>query len=238
MRVSIWQQFSSNHSGGFSLIGEFKTIEEAENAVAIMKSMISMIAKWYKDHFEELDKQLRKFSILPLTPVEEELAKQYGLTQWEYSVDWAETEANEALINQGLYHYRNLVFLSDPIETWCDAQPFDELLEKLGARIEVHSATAQDDIVPVVYMTCYAPNETTAAEIVRQLSSSKTFITVPNVRSYPGEISHVDSKIECQELEIWHQPHISEFLDELVPYLEAQECKNFEFSISHRLHED
>lgn len=44
MKLSLWQQFSSNHSAGFSLIGQFKTAEEATQAVAVIRGILEKIA--------------------------------------------------------------------------------------------------------------------------------------------------------------------------------------------------
>jgi hypothetical protein len=43
MRVSIWQQFSSNHSSFFTVAGIFKTVELAEKATHELRSIIKTI---------------------------------------------------------------------------------------------------------------------------------------------------------------------------------------------------
>src|SRR5258706_3866109 len=106
MRVSLWQQFSSNHSAGFSLVAEFKSIEEAEKAHSAILAIISAIAKYYEEHWEELDKALRKEGMVAPTPIERDLARQYNLLSWDYSVDWASTEADKRVSNQGLYRFQ------------------------------------------------------------------------------------------------------------------------------------
>lgn len=40
MKVSIWQQFSSNHSGGFTVIGNFKSKENLGNATKELRTLI------------------------------------------------------------------------------------------------------------------------------------------------------------------------------------------------------
>ena len=45
MKISIWQQFSSNHSANFELVGQFPTVEEAEKAYAILLDILTVIAQ-------------------------------------------------------------------------------------------------------------------------------------------------------------------------------------------------
>jgi hypothetical protein len=33
MRISIWQQWASNHSAGFTMVGEFKSVGESSETV-------------------------------------------------------------------------------------------------------------------------------------------------------------------------------------------------------------
>lgn len=245
MKLAIWQQFSSNHSGGFSLIGQFETVEAAQKAHAVIQDIINQIAAYYREHPE-----LEGVDLMPLTPVEEELAKQYGLIEkdWGFSVDWAETEADPRVSNQGLYIYQNLLFLSEPIETWLGAQPFDRLFTKLGAKIEVADFGIGGETNPVINMTCAAPNSEIAGKLVEVLSSSKTYsdgsvqplIVLPGGHGpYDGEIRSVEAKLECvairtHSFRLRQRGHASEFLPDLIAYLESQGCKNFEFTISQR----
>lgn len=253
MRISIWQQFSSNHSGGFNLIAEFKSLEDLEKARTVTNHFIETIAEWYKQH-PELDEELREHGLLPLTPAEEKLAEQYKLNNWEFSVDWAPVEANTQVANRGFYIFRNLLFLTSPIETWVDTQPFNELLERQGAHIiwQFYGDSDDNNAAPVVNLVCTAPDEMTAARIVQSLHATETYKsgdTDPRIRisdshtPYNGHISHQGARIECREIEThsfggkeynWKSMHISEFLRDLTAYLETQGCTNFELSISEK----
>ena len=238
MRVSIWQQFSSNHSAGFSLVAQFKTVEETEKAAAIVRHFINTVAKWYQEH-PELDDELIEEGILPLTPPEEQLAEQYDLQDWEWSLDWAPVEADETVSNQGFYIYENLIFLSDPIETWCVAQPFNDLLTKLGGIVKFHEF--EDQKLAVLDISCNAPDDKSAAEIAHILSlsidrgngKSESAIQVPNLRlQQRGKVSYSESRIEFKKLPTIWGHRVTDFLPHLISYLESQGCKNFEFSIS------
>jgi hypothetical protein len=50
MRVSIWQQFSSNHSGHFWVVGTFKTVEDAQKAYDELRAMLTEIDRWHREH--------------------------------------------------------------------------------------------------------------------------------------------------------------------------------------------
>lgn len=47
MRISIWQQFSSNHSSGFTVVGEFATRSEAENAANKIREILYRLKDWH-----------------------------------------------------------------------------------------------------------------------------------------------------------------------------------------------
>ena len=43
MKISIWRQFSSNHSGGFTVIGKFQSKEEADKLADEIRTLIKTI---------------------------------------------------------------------------------------------------------------------------------------------------------------------------------------------------
>jgi hypothetical protein len=241
VRISIWQQFSSNHSGGFDLVAQFKTPEEAQKAFATVKGFIQKIADYYAAHEDELEKQRPKHGLLYITPVEEELARQYNLTDWELSVDWAPFEADpDPEMAKGLKVFQNLVFLYPVIETWLNAKPFDELFEQLGGKVALGSGVEGDEefkFRPVVNMTCIALDEQTAAEIVQKLNYLNRYedwiwpqIRVPDYyEPIDGLITYSGSTIACQDMQT-----DALFMEYLKAYLEGHGCTAFEFSISNK----
>ncbi len=239
MRISIWQQFSSNHSGGFNLIGQFETIEEAEKAYLIIQDMLKTVSDYYAEH-PELEEDYQDYRWL--TPPEEELAKKHSLSNWERSLDWAAGSGGK------LSHYRNLIFLSDYGETWLDAEPFDELLPKFGAIVKIWN-NGIDDTKPTVSIRCAAPSEKEAVELVKQLYSSVAYTSEPSlaIRLPDYELVHkgvskvIGQKVEFRDLPMeTYNPEaktknefsrIEEFLPRLISYLESKGCSNFEFSL-------
>jgi hypothetical protein len=243
MRLSLWQQFSSNHSASFSLVGQFRTAQEAENAASVIRGILEKIADWYKTH-PEIEEAVRKGDLVNLTPMEAELAKQYGLEKaWEFTVDWV----NPKHPHQGLQSFDNLLFMHNATETWIGAQPFDELLKKLGATIET-SVEGITEAEPVINLTCQAPDEQKAAEIVGKLRSTHTYssgfaepqIQLPGKHlPYNGLIQNDGARIECTQIAtstLNFKPvklvHAAEFLPVLIAYLESQGCTDIVLSIS------
>jgi hypothetical protein len=47
MRVSIWNQFSSNHSGSMTIVGNFETIEKAMEAEGTLRQIIEEVNDWF-----------------------------------------------------------------------------------------------------------------------------------------------------------------------------------------------
>ncbi|GIV96508.1 MAG: hypothetical protein KatS3mg057_1165 [Herpetosiphonaceae bacterium] len=50
MRLSVWQQFSSKHSGFFWVVGHFKTIKQAREAYGELRAMLQEIDRWHQEH--------------------------------------------------------------------------------------------------------------------------------------------------------------------------------------------
>ncbi len=135
MRISLWQQFSSNHSAGYWVIGTFKTVDEAQHAYREMRGIL-----------EKLEQAMRE-NPSTYTEMEQAIAKQYQI-EWTSSIDWwpdyewakranpeAVIEPNRSLIVAALSNVGNLVTVSNPWETWMSWQPFKALLEHFGAEI-------------------------------------------------------------------------------------------------------
>lgn len=88
MKLSVWQQFSSNHSAWFTVVGKFKTPDEAQKAGDEMMATLRAVQDWW-DALEEdeLIDWLSRVQKKELTPVEQSLAKQHGI-EWSFPVEW------------------------------------------------------------------------------------------------------------------------------------------------------
>ena len=81
MRISIWPQFSSNHSANFEIVGVFETHDLAHHT-----------AETLREEFQAIDAQRMGYEPYchdcPPTTAEALLAKQYGIDWGEFSLDW------------------------------------------------------------------------------------------------------------------------------------------------------
>ena len=53
MKITVWQQFSSNHSSRFTIVGVFNTLTVAENAAAEIRGILQKIQQWHEDNPEK-----------------------------------------------------------------------------------------------------------------------------------------------------------------------------------------
>src|SRR5687767_9411950 len=99
MRVSIWQQFSSNHSSSFTVVGEFESVEEAQKAGGIFSDIMRRIVQSYAGEKD----------IENPTSAEIEIGKQYGF-EWKYLTDWLDSEIDP---QKHVVVFDNFVMVSD-----------------------------------------------------------------------------------------------------------------------------
>jgi len=87
MRIKIWQEFSSNNSARFTVVGIFETASAAQTATDKLMNMIRSILDWYqKSENAGLQEQ---WDSMPPSPPEIQIAKQYNINWSPISLDWA-----------------------------------------------------------------------------------------------------------------------------------------------------
>src|SRR5262245_5494858 len=103
MDVAIWQQFSSNHSANFTVIGTFTTPVEANKAAAALHTLLNTISDWYHDPANAELVKKRQDSVeesYNYTPPELAMKAQYQLdddTDYFIPIDWIEGGVEEAV---------------------------------------------------------------------------------------------------------------------------------------------
>ena len=137
MKVSIWQQFSSNHSANYMIVGVFDTANAAKDAGEKTLKIITEIREWNVTN--DLDKLGWK-----LNPIEEKYAKEYNI-EWKAPVDWLRAYPHERFYRYGAWRkleenviiQDNIVFVTSPMtygdNTWQVGHQFDELFKAMGA---------------------------------------------------------------------------------------------------------
>src|SRR5688572_22745233 len=90
MKISIWQQFSSNHSSDFTVVGEFSSRVEAEHAADQIRSILKEITDWFDQHMDtpEMDEWLNNDNWMEEpSPIEKSIGDHYNI-EWGGSIDW------------------------------------------------------------------------------------------------------------------------------------------------------
>jgi hypothetical protein len=122
VKISIWQQFSGNHSADFTVVGVFQSPERAIQCANVITDMLKKIRHAQVER--ESQEQIRSQD---MTAVEIELSKQWGV-EWNHrTLDWAWQ------YNTAIRCLDNYVFIENVEgETWSGARPIDQLVVKLG----------------------------------------------------------------------------------------------------------
>ena len=182
MKLSIWQQFSSNHSADFTIVGSFDTKESAEQAAKIVRETMQRIIAWYDEHLDEREAVVVK-GAGEATPVEENVASKYGIEH---------NSAIDHLANMIQYDdrlvtvYEKHVFVTNVAQTWSGPTLFDQLMEKLGGDVAVDVEAADTIIVTV---TCKASDQPTGEDIISQSALERNQTVV---KAYPWIVNHVN----------------------------------------------
>lgn len=156
MQIHVWQQFSSNHSAGFTVVGEFETPEAAEKAAEELRTIIRQIMAWHVKNPNAYDPDDQ--SLRPPSPPEVEVAEKYDV-EWEFHVDWIKDASpyppdsewsgyDPTKMSEDEYYEQKLdsiskkpvrifdkcIFINPWAETWSGHYPFAELVERLGGK--------------------------------------------------------------------------------------------------------
>ena len=150
MRISIWQQFSSNHSAKCEVVGKFSNIEAATEAAVKLRDILWHITQ-HRTQFTESEP----------TFAEVVFAQEYGI-EWKYSLDWIYHEPSDHVKQIENYVYCGSLHS----DTWLGAKPIDALIAKLGAD-EVY-ADDKGDVISVE-LSCEMPNEETVQKIYAEV---------------------------------------------------------------------
>jgi hypothetical protein len=175
MRMSIWQQFASNHSSSFTVIGQFASEVDAEKAAHEVRRIVKAIADYYAEHPDAQQDWLHG-GIAPPTPPEKEMAARYELEIAEdRGLDWIKWYTP---VEKAVAYFEHIVFVTNTGITWDGAYPFNVILEKLGGSVLVHGNKHHAgevrekgfNLVRIKTLTCVAPDETIADSIATQMN--------------------------------------------------------------------
>lgn len=160
MKITLWQQFSANHSSSFTIVGTFSSIDEAQKAETIFREMFDSILEW-----QEYERNNRYADIVnPNAPTfpETEYAAKYDL-DWNEHVDWID--------GKNIFRVENHLFIADDsIPTW---QSPDLMLDLMGRFTDVvnHSRSNVPERTLLVTLSCMASDVAVATALYTILDS-------------------------------------------------------------------
>jgi len=225
MKLTIWQQFSSNHSGSFHVVGVFTRPDEAQKAADELRSILQTIQDWHRTNPEKAKALYQRRASgdeypPPLSEIEETLASKYHV-RWPYGIDWFDWAKVEVL--QG-----HLVHLYPKHQVDWGALPFVQIIERLGGI----GFMAGEDVGQVpfgeiwVTLSCDAPDVETASE----LEQTKTMNHHDNekIESVQRYNDHLVFRWEWYR-SIWK-------LEKLITELEEKGCTELRYYFSGNIH--
>jgi hypothetical protein len=226
MKISIWQQFSSNHSSNFTVVGRFESPEAAETAAAQLR-------QWFS--------QIMNEPRLPETPkpTEWEISVNYNLEWYPEGMHWNGMPLLEHIIRR----VGDDVFITTSgYETYDSPIPFVGLMWKIGARRANYAEG--EHIYICIHLTCTAPDEATAVSFydhTRRYLRGQNFNVKADYEASPlwanptiesdyltgciGTINRSEKRISLQVQ--FSEPAYG--LSSLMHYLEAQQFSEIEY---------
>jgi hypothetical protein len=166
MKLTIWQQFSSNHSSHFHIVGVFDTSAAAQKAADELRQIFKQIEDWHEQNPEKSEALMERWSRgewpQAVSEIEEILAEKYGV-RWTNGIEWFWDARLELLLD-------HIVHISTGGQTDSGPEPFDEIIERLGGYGLVTGADVGGTPFGkiIVYLSCVAPDIETAEMIVKE----------------------------------------------------------------------
>ena len=194
MRISIWQQFSSNHSASFTVVGKFQTGEDAQAAADKLNQIMQSIGTWWRDN--KSAEWIQRVDSDQLTPAEQNLRTTYG-------VDWPQSMVRDYFKwNRELpiHAVKQFVFVESGQAT-LGPRPFNQLMEQFGGEVAVEfsESLGKPEIYPVTALTGILvfsmPDDSTAQAIER---AWRQFLSASDYPKIPPWLVYHDGKLDFQ----------------------------------------
>jgi hypothetical protein len=212
MHISIWQQFASNHSNGFTIVGTFQEPEVAQKAADELRRILVEIAAWYA-HPENAN-QIEEFYVQlfrPPIPPEVEIGQRYGI-EWEHATDWVLNLTEASAAANAVTVFEQHVFLSSRgYDSNIGPHPFDALMKRLGGTVVIEEEGVSHLVVTVI---CTPSDDQTV------VNDTRGYFT-------EGDISQVDRFLIFRRMRF--EDGIENGLPRLLTYL--KNCTTIEYSI-------
>ncbi len=167
MKITIWQQFSSNNSSSFTIVGEFQSRQDAEHAATELHKIFQTLSEWHKTHEAEMEEWWASGDWVeePSLP-ERELGQQYGI-EWKNAIDWFNNYKIDLVLDRFVY-----VTYSD-YRPDGSGKPVDKLMGAFGGKGYLESNVYGTPIAWILFnLTCMAPDEAQAHNIYQKYLGS------------------------------------------------------------------
>lgn len=242
MHKYIWRQFSSNHSGQFTVVGMFATAEQAAQAATTIRQILTTIAEWYQQNGYD-----------HISPLEHHFAEQYGLdTDIDPYCALYAADAFDRGIDHAVTHWERLVFVVTEY-TWNLGSAHPLLMDSLKS---MHTVLGYggDGWSPLrLWLDCTAPDAATALHIADTINNyleasrnveaddylSEEWVACPwskdpyddhYTRQFDNEHSFVLQSGVQLRFNLCFL-YMRSGLMALVEYLQAQDCDHFDYYI-------
>ncbi|GIK66235.1 MAG: hypothetical protein BroJett018_40290 [Chloroflexota bacterium] len=169
MKISIWQQFSSNHSAHFTLVGLFETPADAQNVAGNIRKILNLIAAWHDANPQESERIFDDpwIETAPISPPEQAVAAEYHI-KWNPPILWFR--------NYDLQVYDRFLCIHDTRNPDAGPYPIYELINRLGGH-----AYVRGDLWPLtgestfrLKLSCDVPDEAIANKIIAEFGGRLT----------------------------------------------------------------
>lgn len=249
MKISIWQQFSGNHSADFTVVGTFQSPEKAASVADVLRQMVREIAIFWRDMSEEEHQKWEQgvtdgYGYSDVTPIEQKWSDYFGV-EWPKSlggsyfrIDWVPPDPDKA--EKGVVLFGPHVMVSNVELTNSRYSQFVAIFEKYDG--VVANGSEVEGLELFVIVRCDAPDEATADQLMADI---KDFGSLGGVYEVAGQFMSFYSKRYARSelrdgLSMMYPMNIVDIFgpastSELQPfkkYLEDHHCTNIRFEFT------
>ena len=247
MKISIWRQFSSNHSNSFTVVGKFASEEDALRASNKLKQLLDDIRVMQGSDYR---------ADMNIGPVDAEIeaGKEFDI-EWTEHLDWIHGGASVYV-----HQIDNHISVSSRVETWQGARYINQIMKKVAEEAYVEEEMGRYTLN--VILSCYATSIEVSNSIFEEMKHylfevrvSRIFDTIPpwrldslrlregkeNYMSFPDDEAWY-GYVEQKGTQLnWHHLTFGEIgigLPAMLAYLKRRGCNKIEYTISQELVDD
>jgi ADP-ribosylglycohydrolase len=224
MKISIWQQFASNHSGRYTVVGKFETPEAAQQATETLLALLTQLEAEYET--VPSGKRFTPDGGIATLPGEYAVKERYGIDPQTHSF------FND--MDQHVIQWDWLIFVKSG-ETYNDPEPYYTLIARLGGDAAIRWFISHEDTTTIcTHLSCTCPDPEIALDILDEL-----YCYHPNQRAlednprYGAVVYQHDVDFETLRLDfVADLFNITGQLPTLIQYLEEQGCSDITYSMT------